>query len=241
MIIKKIALRLIYPYKYSSEALCRYLRKRGCEVGEGTFFFNSPSIRFDVNRSEYIKIGKNCKITEDVVIVAHDYSWEVLRSAYGEILPSGGKTIEIGDNVFIGKRAIILRGVKIGNNSIIGAGSVVTKDVPDNVIVAGNPAKVINTLDNYYKKLKDNLLENAIYEAKVFYAKHNRLPSIQEARHFRIIFLERTEENKEIYFKDLTFLGDNIEEVKHTFMNTKPIFNGYEEYCKYMKKELNIE
>ena len=129
-----------------------------------------------------------------------------------------------------------MRGVTIGDNSIIGAGAVVTKDVPKNTVVAGNPARVISTIDEYYEKTKNNLLENAIYEAKVFYRKNHRLPNIEESGHFMIIFLERTKENVENYIKKLSFKGDNINEVIDTFMNTKPIFNGYEEYHKYMEK-----
>lgn len=236
--IKKLILKLVYPNKYSSEALCRYLRKIGCEVGNDTYFFNAPSMKIDIKRKDYIKIGSKCKIAEDVTILAHDYSWEVLRSTYEHILPSGGKCVEIGDNVFIGKKSIILRGVKIGKNSIIGAGSVVTKDVASNTVVAGNPAKVISSLDDYYKKLESNLLENATYEAKVFYKKHNRLPSIEETGHFMTIFLERNQENVEKYLKKLSFKGDNKQEVINTFLNTEPLFNGYEEYYKYMEKQL---
>ncbi len=59
-----------------------------------------------------------------------------------------GKRPIIGDNVTIGCHACVIGGVKIGNNVIIGAGSVVVKDVPDNCIVAGNPAKIIKHLDS---------------------------------------------------------------------------------------------
>lgn len=234
--IKKIILKLIYPNKYSSDALCKYLRKIGCEVGDETYFFNAPSMKIDIKRKDYIKIGNRCKIAEDVTIVAHDYSWEVLRSVYGEILPSGGKKVEIGNNVFIGKRVTILRGVKIGDNVIVGAGSIVTKDIPSNTIVAGNPARVISTLEEYYNKTKANLLKNAEYEAKVFYEKHGRIPKIEETGHFMIIFLERKKENVEKFIKKLEFKGDNKEEVINTFMNTMPIFNGYEEYYNHMIK-----
>ena len=61
----------------------------------------------------------------------------------------------IGDNVLIGVHSIVTMGVKIGNNVIIGAGSVVTKDIPSNVVAAGNPAKDICTLDDYYKKCNE--------------------------------------------------------------------------------------
>ena len=57
------------------------------------------------------------------------------------------KPIVIGKNVFIGARSIVLKGVTIGDGAVVGAGSVVTKDVPANTIVAGNPAKVIKTIN----------------------------------------------------------------------------------------------
>jgi maltose O-acetyltransferase len=56
------------------------------------------------------------------------------------------KPIVIGDNVWIGSGAIVLAGVTVGKNSVIGAGAVVTKDVPANVVVVGNPAKVVKTI-----------------------------------------------------------------------------------------------
>ncbi len=67
--------------------------------------------------------------------------------------------VTIGDNVWIGGNACIMPGVTIGNNVVIGAGSVVTKDIPDNVIAAGNPCKIIRTVteedrDYYYRDRK---------------------------------------------------------------------------------------
>ena len=61
--------------------------------------------------------------------------------------PGDGAPIVTGRNAWIGERAILCKGVTIGENSVVGAGSVVTKDVPDNVIAAGNPARVVKELD----------------------------------------------------------------------------------------------
>lgn len=62
--------------------------------------------------------------------------------------------VKIGNYVYIGTNALIMPGVTIGDNSLIGAGSVVTKSVPPRMVVAGNPAKVICTIDEYYERNK---------------------------------------------------------------------------------------
>ena len=90
-----------------------------------------------------VKIGNNVLFGPNVQIytATHPIDTE-LRIALQEY----AKPIEIGDNCWIGGGAIILPGVRIGKNSIIGSGAVVTKDIPDNVIAAGNPAKIIKKL-----------------------------------------------------------------------------------------------
>ncbi len=65
--------------------------------------------------------------------------------------------ITIGDNCFIGMHSIIMPGVSVGDNSIVGAGSVVTHDVPPNSVVAGNPAKVIKSVDELIQKRKKEM------------------------------------------------------------------------------------
>ena len=102
------------------------------EVGSG-FFNSNVKIRCKNN----IKIGKNVAISHDVTIMdsdAHNINYEGYQMT---------KPIIIEDNVWIGSRALIMKGVNIGAGSIVAAGSVVTKDVPANSIVAGVPAIVI--------------------------------------------------------------------------------------------------
>jgi acetyltransferase-like isoleucine patch superfamily enzyme len=80
-----------------------------------------------------VHIGQYSYIASGALILAHDFSRSLAADVY------------IGDYCFIGANSIVLPGIRIGNNVVIGAGSVVTKSVPDCCIVAGNPAKIIKT------------------------------------------------------------------------------------------------
>ena len=72
--------------------------------------------------------------------------------------------VSIGNGVFIGAGSVVLPNVKIGDNSIIGAGSVVTKDVPPNVVCAGNPARVLSTLDEFIDKNRELMKKSFLYQ-----------------------------------------------------------------------------
>lgn len=91
----------------------------------------STSAKLDKANPKGIVIGKYSYVTLGVVVLSHDMSRNLKCDTV------------IGDNVFIGANSVIMPGVKISDNSIVGAGSVVTKDVPSNVVVAGNPARII--------------------------------------------------------------------------------------------------
>ncbi len=103
---------------------------------------------FDPSHCYLISIGDNCTICPGVRLIAHDASTKKFLG-YTKL----GKII-IKENCFIGDSAIILPGVTIGPNCIIGAGSIVTKDIPPSTVAAGNPAKVISPLDEYLERIK---------------------------------------------------------------------------------------
>lgn len=102
------------------------------EIGEGT----NIGDRTEIHVGDKVIIGENCAISWDVCILDRDYHE---FNGHGEIK----KEIVIGDKVWIGCRSTILKGVTIGKGAVIAAGSIVTKDVPANCCVGGNPAKVI--------------------------------------------------------------------------------------------------
>lgn len=116
------------------------------EIGEN-FYSNHNLIILDVGR---VKIGDNVQVAPNVSIytAGHPVHPETRNTGY-----EYGIDITIGDNVWIGGSVSILPGVTIGDNAVIGAGSVVTKDIPANVIAAGNPCRVIREIteeDRYY-------------------------------------------------------------------------------------------
>ena len=99
--------------------------------------------------AKHIKIGNNVKIGGGTTLMdtdAHSLSFKDRRNEISDAKNRIDKEIIIEDDVLIGANVIILKGVHIGARSIIGAGSVVTKDVPEDCVVAGNPAKVVKIL-----------------------------------------------------------------------------------------------
>ena len=90
---------------------------------------------------ESITIGKDTLIGAECLITDSDFHGFPLRKNP----PARSAPVEIGDWVFVGTRTIVLKGVSIGNHSVIGAGSVVTSDIPENCLAAGNPARVIRS------------------------------------------------------------------------------------------------
>lgn len=109
------------------------------EIGD----YSGLGVNCEANGS--IKIGKNVLMGPEVVIYTQNHEFRnrdilIQEQGYRPVQP-----VEIGNDVWIGRRVIILPGVHIGNGAIIGAGAIVTKDVPEYSIVAGNPARQIGT------------------------------------------------------------------------------------------------
>lgn len=109
-------------------------------VGEN-FYANFDCVFLDVCE---IRIGDNCFIAPGVHIYTATHPLNPTERVSGV---EYGKPVQIGDNVWIGGRAVINPGVTIGDNVVVASGAVVTKDVPNNVLVGGNPAKIIKYIE----------------------------------------------------------------------------------------------
>jgi maltose O-acetyltransferase len=119
----------------------------------------------DPSHCYLISIGDDCTLCPNVRLIAHDASTKKILG-YSKI----GK-IDIKENCFIGDSAIILPGVTIGPNSIVGAGSVVTKDVPPGMVVTGDPARATSTVSDYIKKMEALSKNKKIFSREYFVEK----------------------------------------------------------------------
>ena len=101
----------------------------------------TPGVR--ISSSRHVKIGRGTMLASNVYITDSDW-----HGTYDRTTEAGkAAPVELKENVWIGDSTIICKGVTVGENSIVGAGSVVVKDIPSNVIAAGNPARVVKELD----------------------------------------------------------------------------------------------
>ena len=232
-IIKGIIKRLLYPNKYSNDSYIKYLVRGGSEVGEGTYFYNPEQSPVDDTSLPFIHIGSYCRVTSGVRILAHDYSYAVLRKTHHEMIRKTAHTY-IGNNVFIGLNSIILMNTTIEDNVIIGAGSVVSGRIPSNTVVAGNPAKIIMSLDDYYKKLKTKQIEYAVewYQHQKSKCMQNKEPPEQTMGWFVTLWKSK---NAYAILNELHVDGDDKEAVISDCIRCTHRFNSYEDFQNYVK------
>jgi maltose O-acetyltransferase len=125
------------------------LQEAGLNLGSNVFVGGGTVL--DPDFSFLISIGDDSVISLEVMILAHDASTR-RHLGYSRVAP-----VAIGRRVFIGARAVILPGVTIGDDAIVGAGSVVRRDVEPGTVVAGNPARVIATTEAYLDRHRATL------------------------------------------------------------------------------------
>ena len=214
-----------------SHYLINSLKSKGAEIGHGVIIYEPKSVSIDNTRPWLIKIGSYTKITHGCIILTHDYSLSTLRRKYGPWLGEGRVT-SIGENCFLGINSIILMGSKIGNNVIVGAGSVVHGVIPDDVVIGGNPARIICTLEEYYEKRKKKTIDEAIACAQRYYKVYNTPPTPKDLEGFKFLFAPR--DKNYIIQHGLSFQcnGDEPSEVEKNFYLTEPVWASFEDFLK---------
>jgi acetyltransferase-like isoleucine patch superfamily enzyme len=123
-------------------------RRQGAVIGNGTRLL----VRQLSAEPFLIEIGDNTLVSFDVLFLTHDGGHWVTEAEFPTANRFG--RIKVGSRVFIGARAILMPGVTIGDNVVIGAGSIVTKDLPSGVVAAGVPTRVLSRIEDYNAKVK---------------------------------------------------------------------------------------
>lgn len=204
--LKKIIKKIISGNEMDADTFIRNLREKGARIGERVCIFNLKTIAIDDTRPWLLTIGDDVQIARGVTILTHGYDWSVLKGKFGDVLGSAG-AVTIGNNVFIGMNVTILKGVHIGNNVIIGAGSVVSKDIPDNTVAAGNPARVISTLDDYYEKRKAVQEKEAAELVKLYRERYGREPDEKALHEFFFLYENGDRELHPVYARMMELVG----------------------------------
>lgn len=150
--IKNIA-RHIWKESISGVEYVDYLRKQGIRIGENVNFRYPAHTEIDITRPCLIELGNDIDINDNFTILTHDFATFVFRGYFKDFVNSSGK-VKIGNNVVFGRNVTILKGVTVGDNCVIGAGSILSKSIPPNSVAVGAPARVVCTLEEYYKKRK---------------------------------------------------------------------------------------
>ncbi len=136
------------------------LRKMGMQLGKGVNL--PPSTWIDTSHCFLISIGDNCGFGEECLILAHD----AMPNEFLDATRLGRVTIH--ESCHFGARTVILPGVEIGPRSIVGANSVVINDIPPDTLAAGNPAKVICSLDEYLEKHRQAMKTMPLFQFKEY-------------------------------------------------------------------------
>lgn len=204
----------------------RALQKAGVDIPDDVIIAEPRTLKVDLTRPSLIRIGHGVKINVNFEILTHDAAIMVIRKVYNDFLPSSGK-VTIGNNVYFGRNVTVLKGCDIGDNCIIGFGSVVMGKIPANSVAAGCPAKVICTLEEYYERRKKKCINEAFEYAR----------SIQERLHRRPVPADFWEEFP------LFVSGDQIEQYPdipikqqlglaypHWKENHKALYNSFEDF-----------
>lgn len=150
-LVQKIKKKLMPMSEYPN-----WLREQGVQIGEGCEIYKTAEFG---SEPYLVTLGDHVRVNDHVFFSTHDGGCWVLRNMADQY---GGEfqnadcfgRIVVGNNVHIAHYVVILPGVTIGDNSIIGCGAVVTKDIPPNSVAVGVPARVIESIDEYAEKMR---------------------------------------------------------------------------------------
>lgn len=151
MKFNKIIKIIFFPLEFCYAKLrpVRYARRIGVNISGEVTIYGSSYGMFSTEPF-LVSLGDNVFISVGARFICHDGGVLIFRKLQPTL--DIAARIIVGNNVFIGAGALVLKGVTIGDNCVVGANSVVTKNIPSGNVVAGNPARIICSIDEYYRK-----------------------------------------------------------------------------------------
>lgn len=230
--LKRILKKLVNAPKVTSEQKLNDYRRKGIKIGKGTIIFDTSKIQIDITRPELLEIGENVLLHRGTIIMTHDYASRCFVNKYNDFIPSHGK-IKIGNNVWFGQNVTILKGVTVGDNVIIGAGSIVSKSIPSNSVAAGIPAKVICSFEEYYAKRHSKYVDECIEYANAI-LDSGREPKKEDFYDDYPCFVDA--ENMHEYDYPYERVFTHHEQLEAWKSHHKKIFNGFDDFMKEVYK-----
>lgn len=230
--LKTLKLFLSYGHKSTEGRYISWLRQQGVRIGQHVHIYTPWSVKIDTQRPWMIHIGNNVHISADCSILQHDYSWAVIQHSTGEVLGSCG-TVRIGDNVFIGQKCLILKGADVGDNVIIGAGSVVTGALDANSVYAGVPARKLMSINEFSLKRRKAQLHEAVELVHNYEEVYGCKPKEAVLREFFWLFASRDAETLNPVFRDVLDLDAQWQHSSDVFFSSKPPFCSFNEFLQY--------
>ena len=229
--MKKI-LRILHRFRLLCPRLYkRMLQMHGISIGTDTII--DPDSTIDITRPSLVTIGEKCYLNKGLVIMTHDFVSGVIRNVYADYINSSGK-VTIGNNVRTGYNVTILKGVTIGDNCFIAAGSMVTKSMPSNSIIGGVPARVLCSLDDYYQRRKCQCVTEAFEYANSIEDRFGRKPQIFEFWEEFHLFIDK--ENIEDFDRDIMVYQLGGEENYKKWLSLhKKTFKNFDDFLSHTK------
>lgn len=231
--IRRVIGKLIYALAIlTNGGYVKYLRRKGVQVGDGCIFRNRDTIRVDITRPSLVTIGNNVDFNRNFQLLTHDYATGVFLRKYDDFVNSSGAVV-IGNNIVFGTDVVVLKGVEIGDNCIIGAGSIVSKSIPANSVAIGRPAKVVCSVDDFYERRKRESINEAFEYANSIIQRFHREPYYEEFYEEFPLFVDSRNIVKYPKLPIARQLGDSYEAWLKTH---KAVFSDFNEFLEAAKR-----
>ena len=231
-VLRLVISRFYNLFRLTSDDLVKSLRRKGVQIGNNVNFRYPEHTLIDITRPSLIEMGDNLDINDNFTVLTHDFGTFVFRNLYNDFVSCSGR-VKIGSNIYFGRNVTILKGVTIGDNCIIGLGSVVSRDIPPNSVAVGYPAKVVCSIDDYYKKRKSACLDEDVEYADSI-SRYGRDPEITDFTEEWILFLTRDEYNNNPLVRRM--VDFRLKCRQDVFWNSKRMFDGFDSFIKYVNK-----